>query len=302
VIRYDRRGYGRSPEAKASYSQVDDLQAVMRAAGVDRAVIVGSSNGGGVAVDFTLAHPDEVDRLVLVGPEVSGISHSRYFVERGTELLMRMAQGDAKGAMKASWLFAPGDDSNLEKALKKADLRIAFRQDLARPAPPAAPRLGEIKVPTLVLIGEYDASDNQSEAGGVEYAIKGASRVIVRGAGHLIYLEEPAAFTDSVTRFALAVPSRGTEAALRRAIEGFQAGAPDYAQFSPAMARAVRANLEQIKASQTALGPLRTLAFRRTTTDGDDLFLATYEKGSGGVRIMLGPDGKISDLRPSPID
>lgn len=302
MIRYDRRGYGRSPEATSPYSQVEDLQAVMKAGGAQHAVIVGSSNGGGIAVDFALARPDEVDRLVLVGPEVSGISHSRYFLERGAELVGRMAGGDVRGAVRDSWLLAPGDDDNLEKVIAKAEPRIAIRQDLARPAPPSAPRLGEIKVPTLALIGEYDASDNQAETGAVEYAVKGSTRVIVRGAGHLLYLEKPAAFIDAVTRFVLAVPSSGTEAALRRAIDGFQAGAPDYALFSPAMAQAIRANLEQIKASQAALGPLRTLAFRRTTTEGEDLFLATYEKGSGGVRIMLGPDGKIADLRPSPID
>src|SRR4051812_37263283 len=48
VVRYDRRGYGRSPEAQAPYSQVEDVAAVMRAAGMDHAVIVGASAGGGV--------------------------------------------------------------------------------------------------------------------------------------------------------------------------------------------------------------------------------------------------------------
>ena len=301
VIRYDRRGYGRSPEAKAPYSQVEDLQAVMRSAGVGRAVVVGSSNGGGIAIDFTLAHPDEVDRLVLVGPEVSGISHSRYFLERGVELVGRMARGDVRGAIKGSWLFAPGDDANLEKAIQKTDPRIAVRQDLAMPAPPAAPRLGEIKVPTLVLIGEYDVADNHAETGAVEYAVKSSARVVIRGAGHLLYLEQPAAFTDVVTRFVLAVPSPGTEAALRRVIAEFKRGEPDYALLSPAMAQAVRANLERIKARQAALGPLRTLAFKRTTSDGADIFIAAYEKGSAEVRIVVGPDGRIYDLGSTPL-
>ena len=55
VIRYDRRDYGRSPEAKAPYSPVDDLQAILGAADMKHAVIVGASNGGGLAVDFALA-------------------------------------------------------------------------------------------------------------------------------------------------------------------------------------------------------------------------------------------------------
>src|ERR1035437_1853645 len=51
VVRYDRRGYGRSPEAAAPYSQVEDVEAVMKAAGMDHAVIVGASGGGGIAID-----------------------------------------------------------------------------------------------------------------------------------------------------------------------------------------------------------------------------------------------------------
>ena len=74
-------------------------------------------------------------------------------------------------------------------------------QDPATPAPPAAPRLGEIKVPTLVLVGEDDVADNHAQAGAVEYAIRGARRVVVRKAGHLVYMEQPAEFTRIVTRF-----------------------------------------------------------------------------------------------------
>src|ERR1700733_6627382 len=76
VVRYDRRGYGRSPAATQSYSRTDDLAAVMRAARMEHAVVVGASAGGGIAVDFTLAHPKAVDRLVLVGPSISGLRYS----------------------------------------------------------------------------------------------------------------------------------------------------------------------------------------------------------------------------------
>ena len=200
VIRYDRRGYGRSPEAKAPYSKVDDLQAVLRAAGASHAVMVGASSGGGIAIDFTLAHPDEVDGLVLVGPEVSGIPHSKHFYDRMRELAGPMSLLNPRGAIKASWQFAPGDDANVDRFVK---LLMANLQDVTHkdPATPAAPRLGEIKAPTLVLVGEADVADNQSEAGVVEYAVHGARRVVVRRAGHLLQMEQPAEFTDMVTRF-----------------------------------------------------------------------------------------------------
>ena len=204
VVRYDRRGYGRSPEAKAPYSQVDDVAAVMRAAGMDHAVVVGASAGGGIAIDFTLAHPRQVDRLVVVGPDVSGIAYSDHFLGRVAEEQAQIATGDLLGAIKGSWAMARGDDANAERLLK---LLLASPQDMnhrdpATPSPPAAPRLAEIKAPTLVLVGEDDVADNHAKAGAVAYAIPGARRVVIREAGHMLYMEQPAEFTQIVARFA----------------------------------------------------------------------------------------------------
>src|SRR5258708_2843842 len=63
VVRYDRRGYGRSPAAKAPYSPQEDLAAVMAAARGDHASLAGFSFGGGLAVSYAILHPDQVDRL-----------------------------------------------------------------------------------------------------------------------------------------------------------------------------------------------------------------------------------------------
>src|SRR5688500_12774677 len=76
TIRYDRRGYGRSPASTTWHSETDDLLAVLRQAGVTRATIVGSSHGGEVSIDFTLAYPAMVRRLVLVGAVVGGFPYS----------------------------------------------------------------------------------------------------------------------------------------------------------------------------------------------------------------------------------
>jgi pimeloyl-ACP methyl ester carboxylesterase len=60
VVRHDARGYGRSsrPEPGRPYSHVEDLGAVLDAAGIDRAALVGCSMGGGTALHFALVHPD----------------------------------------------------------------------------------------------------------------------------------------------------------------------------------------------------------------------------------------------------
>jgi pimeloyl-ACP methyl ester carboxylesterase len=172
-------------------------------------VLVGSSNGGGLAVDFALAHPEAVERLVLVGPSITGIPYSKHFVERGQEVGKLIGKGDGLGAIKSSWLLAPGHDADAAKVLHlvMANLHDLTHKDFPPLDPPAAPRLGEIRVPTLILVGEADIADNQAQAGVAEYAIPHARRVVVRDAGHLLYLEHPDEFVRMVEDFVQSPPS-----------------------------------------------------------------------------------------------
>ena len=66
---------------------------------------------------------------------------------------------------------------------------------------PAARFLSEIKVPVLVLVGEYDIPDVHAHAGVIEFGIPGAKREVILKSGHLIPIEQPEAFNASVLRF-----------------------------------------------------------------------------------------------------
>ena len=66
---------------------------------------------------------------------------------------------------------------------------------------PAARFLSEIKVPALVLVGEFDIPDVHAHGGVIEFGIPGAKREIILKSGHLIPLEQPEAFNESVLRF-----------------------------------------------------------------------------------------------------
>jgi len=57
VVRYDRRGYGRSPRAEKKYSNIEDLKALFDQLKIDSAVVMGGSAGGGLTIDFTLKYP-----------------------------------------------------------------------------------------------------------------------------------------------------------------------------------------------------------------------------------------------------
>ena len=238
VVRYDRRGYGRSPAATAPYSRTDDVAAVMQAAGMTHAVVMGASAGGGIAVDFTLAHPKAVDRLVLVGPSISGLRYSQYFIRRVMENVRQFQKGDIEGEVRESWLFAPGHDAAVAKAaaLLKANPQNLTHGDMARLAPTAKPMLSSITAPTLVLIGDHDIADNEGEASAAEALIPRAYRIVVPDTGHLMYMEHPDVFARLVEQFVDAKSHPDREASIRRYVESWKKAHPittRWMQLSP---------------------------------------------------------------------
>ena len=74
VIRYDRRGYGRSELPTKSYSATEDLLKLLTQLKLQHAVLVGSSSGGALAIDFAIEHPQMVDGLFLIGPVLQSAS------------------------------------------------------------------------------------------------------------------------------------------------------------------------------------------------------------------------------------
>lgn len=207
TIRYDRRGYGRSPVSAGWHSATDDLAALLRHLKVSRTAIVGSSHGGEISINFTLDHPEIVERLVLVGAVVGGMPYSQHFLDRGNVLFKPLEKGDVKGAIleatKDKYLIAAGNDAAKKRM---ADLLTASPQDMTHAefelAPkPALPRLHEIRVPTLLLTGDADIPDVHAHAGAIEAGIPRARRVVLKDVGHLMYLEKPAEFSRLVIGF-----------------------------------------------------------------------------------------------------
>src|SRR5947209_4191296 len=74
TIRYDMRGFGKSESLPGTFSWRQDLFDLLTFLGVQRAALVGLSMGGGLAVDFTLEHPEMVTALVAVALGLSGFS------------------------------------------------------------------------------------------------------------------------------------------------------------------------------------------------------------------------------------
>ena len=95
--------------------------------------------------------------------------------------------------------------------------------------------------------------------------------------------------------------SPGTEAALRRNIEGLQRGEPDYEMMSPQLADITRQQLPQLKATMAQLGTLQSVTFTGVGPAGADIYQVKFEHGTTEWRIMLGADGKTVSIGFQPI-
>ncbi len=204
AVRYDRRGYGRSPATKKPYYEADDLAFLLRDRKISHAALVASSHGGQVAMEFALRYGELLRDLVLVGPGVTGFPYSEHFImrERGN------AQSDKvpdliAGSVRDPFLIIPGHDAARKRL---HDLLTAAPQDLTHddmplPEKPIFPYVQDLHVPTLILIGSGDIADNQAVAGALVMAIPGAARVVLPDTGHLMYLEKPGEFFSVVSSF-----------------------------------------------------------------------------------------------------
>jgi len=209
VVRYDRRGYGKSDFPTSSYSNVADLLKVFDQLGIEQAWLIGMSAGGGLSIDFTLAHPERVIGLVLAGAVVRGFDYTPHFYTRGGRLTREVlndpvalraffSETDPYTVVPAHTVARERVKSILAAYPQNADLS---KHNLEAPLPSAVERLGEIQKPTLIMVGEHDIPDVHAHAGAIDAGIPGARRVVISDAGHLVPLEQPEAFNAEVRAF-----------------------------------------------------------------------------------------------------
>jgi pimeloyl-ACP methyl ester carboxylesterase len=208
VIRYDASSHGRSATPPDAYFDHVDLDRLLTHLGVDRAILVGLSFGGRVAVDFALEHPDRVEAIVAVSSGLGGFRFdSPEVLEHREELIDAWGRQEWDRAVEAfqrSWTDGPYRSPDEVNPGVRERVRQMARDGIERAAegrtldPPAITRLSELRVPMLIVVGALDMPDIHEIADLLIAANPDARRVIIEGAAHMVNLEQPDEFNRVV--------------------------------------------------------------------------------------------------------
>ncbi|MEU4113162.1 alpha/beta hydrolase [Kitasatospora sp. NPDC028055] len=201
VIRYDARGLGRSAPPQQPFDDLADLRTVLDHFDLARPALVGLSMGAETALDFTLAHPDRVASLTLIGASVSG--HHWPPTPDTTAYAEARRRGDAAtlAALELSvWAAlgrtAPGGDLIETMVTENAARRITSEHHLTG-APPrdAESHLTRITTPTLIIHGTHDHPEIATIAARLATDIPHAHHHLLPAADHYLPLRTPTPLT-----------------------------------------------------------------------------------------------------------
>ena len=216
VIRFDMRGFGKSPLGAAPIDRRADLDQLVHHLGVERAARLGCSLSGEVLLDFALEQPQKVTALILVstapgGFELQGEPPAHLF-----EMLGAIEHSDfALASELQTRISIDGPFRQPEQVDPRVRQRVIEMNRLAlanggvqagfQPAnpldPPAVQRLAEIHCPTLIIAGELDHPEILRAADVMAAAIPGARKVLIPNSAHLPNMERPVEFNQAVMDF-----------------------------------------------------------------------------------------------------
>ena len=230
VVRYDRRGFGRTVTEDVEFSNRADLVAVLDALGIGQAVLVGNSQGGQIAFDTAIEYPDRIAAVVGVAAGLGGFDGGATDAE--LELFERMdaleerldaagAAGDRETLQEvvdldiAFWVDGPGQPADRVPTAVRDLVRV---MDTVHSAPsrvhgqaiplrpPAAERLADLRQPVIAVAGALDASEVVATARHLGATAPDATSVVWPDVAHMIGLEVPDRLADLIIDFLAPLP------------------------------------------------------------------------------------------------
>lgn len=210
VVSYDLRGYGKSDIPSSSFSHVDDLKSLMEYLDIDEATLIGSSLGGSIAIDFALKYPTLVQKLILIAPALTGYKYPfRLNIEAMQNLLAKKTKGTQAAIDKFinnpywEYMFpAPENKAARElviEIVKNERNFYSWNPSLYKAADvKAMHRLGDIEIPSLVVLSDRDKEFNIKAGSYIHKNIKNSKKYVMSNCGHLPFVEKPQEFNQIV--------------------------------------------------------------------------------------------------------
>ncbi len=218
VVRMDLPGFGLTgPDPKQNYSiaaYVRFVQAVLDSLHVKRAVVMGNSLGGQIAWNLAIEDSARVAKLVLV--DAAGFPLNSTSVPIGFRLARSPVFGPLmrfilpRSVVESSVKNVFGDPSRVTPELvdryydltlregNRAAVVARFKQSNARSA---VERLGELRMPTLIMWGQKDHLIDPATAELFKQSIRGSTIVMYTGLGHIPHEEDPVSTLRNLVTF-----------------------------------------------------------------------------------------------------
>lgn len=218
IVAIDIPGHGRTQNDTIRLLPADFIKAVMDSLKISRASLIGVSFGAACATDFVIAHPDRVNKLVLVAAGINGWE-TRF--PRGdttvrlylSALLGALANQDSAHAAEVFTQYWFDGPYRTPRQVNDTARRYIYQTTLANiknhkvrgwpifAEPPAIEDVSKIKKPVLVIHGDKDMQHINTTSAYLENNIQGAKRIMIPNTGHMLNMEAPAAFNKAVLDF-----------------------------------------------------------------------------------------------------
>ena len=204
VVRYDLRAHGESDSATTEFSHHADLINVLDTLTIEKATLIGLSAGAFIALDAALEIPDRVDRIVLAGPGVTGYTGKnppQFPPDMFAAIQSKDFRRVSEILLKTPVFAAAPDAQPLVRQMVIENERLwTVDRKLMKMQPPTHDRLGQVRAPTLVIVGEHDVYQ-RDHAELIAARVPGARLVVVPGGGHIVNLTSPKEFEAAVRAF-----------------------------------------------------------------------------------------------------
>jgi pimeloyl-ACP methyl ester carboxylesterase len=204
----DQIGFGRSDKPEINYrvgTMVDFLNSFMKKLSIDKATLVGNSLGGWISVSMTLAHPERVEKMVLV--DSAGFNAD---VTREQLLALNPSTLEGQRAVMKLILYNAASfssdatiESQFTNKLKRGDAYTVdrFIDSIVRHEDTIDGQLSRIKVPTLIVWGHNDALTPYTYAERFAKEVVGSQLVTIEKCGHVPQLEKAQEFNTALLKF-----------------------------------------------------------------------------------------------------